>query len=156
MPKTQETVDRIALKRIGITCVSFNLRKASRIVTNYFDTILAPSGLRSTQFHILASIGRHENLPISDLADILVMDRTTLTRNLRPLEKKKLIRFSRGKDKRTREIILTPLGYSSLSKAIPLWNEAQTGLLERMGEQNGRGLLMNLWRFIYGKRFLNA
>lgn len=147
---------RAQLKRIGITCVCFNLRKASRLVTKYYDSYLEETGLRSTQFNILATIALHENLAISRLAELLVMDRTTLTRNLKPLEKSAWIRYVADGDRRKRAIQLTKKGEGVLEKAIPVWEEAQDKLLERMGEPNSRGLLMNLWRFVYGRRYLGG
>ncbi|MCB1324818.1 MAG: winged helix-turn-helix transcriptional regulator [Leptospiraceae bacterium] len=149
-------VDRTKLKRVGITCVSFNLRKASRLVTRHYDERMEPSGLRSTQFAILAAIGRRKGISLSALADLLVMDRTTLTRNLKPLEKMGYVGFAAPTDRRRRELELTPVGWEALGKAYPYWESAQTEFLKEIGEENSRGLLKNIWRFMYGKRFLDA
>ncbi|MEQ9367106.1 MAG: MarR family winged helix-turn-helix transcriptional regulator [Leptospirales bacterium] len=147
---------RRRLKRVGVTCVCFNMRKATRMVTKHYDTILEPTGLRSTQFHILATVARHKDMPITRLAELLVMDRTTLTRNLKPLEKEEWIGYTTDQDRRRRTVHITSLGHGVLQKALPLWERAQERLLERIGEENSRGLLANLWRFVYGKRFLDA
>src|SRR6185369_1797370 len=72
-------------------CASFNLRKASRAVTQLFDNALHPIGLRSTQLVILLASGIYESLSLSQLADIIVSDRTTLTRALKPLLRKGLL-----------------------------------------------------------------
>ena len=146
----KEIEKRTCLKRIGITCVGFNMRKAARLVTKHFDSVLEPTGLRSTQFHMLATIARHENMAITRLANLMVMDRTTLTRNLKPLEKMGYITGENGgdhKDRRKRAVRLTPAGHKVLDQAIPLWEKAQ---------ENNRNLLANLWRFVYGKRYLGA
>lgn len=147
--------DRIALKRIGITCVCFNLKKASRLVNGYYDAFLAEAGLSSTQFQILGAIGRHENLTISQMADLLLMDRTTLTRNLKPLERMKLVGTVATGDRRKRLVELTPKGWESLMKGIPQWERAQSSIVSRMGDDH-RKLLTYLWRFVYGKRYLDA
>ena len=153
----EDQVYRRRLKRVGVTCVGFNMRKAARMVTKHYDAMLEPTGLRSTQFHILATVARHENLPITRLAELLVMDRTTLTRNLKPLEKEEWIAYSHSaEDRRQRTVTITSLGHGVLQKALPLWEQAQGRLLDRIGEENGRGLLANLWRFVYGMRNLDA
>lgn len=149
---------RTQLKRVGIVCVCFNLRKASRIITRRYDKLFEEVGLSATQFSILASIARHERLMITDLADLLLMERTTLTRNLKPLEKMELIQYGDGDDgdRRKRTISITRKGDRLLDRALPIWEQAQGEIIGRVGEQNTRGLLMNLWRFIYGKRYLGA
>lgn len=147
---------RRRLKRVGVMCVCFNMRKATRMVTKHYDTILEPTGLRSTQFHILVTVARHEDMPITQLAELLVMDRTTLTRNLKPLEKEEWITYSVENDRRRRTVRITSLGHGVLQKALPLWEQAQDRLFDRIGETNRRGLLANLWRFVYGKRYLDA
>jgi DNA-binding MarR family transcriptional regulator len=147
---------RRRLKRVGVTCFCFNMRKASRMVTKHYDTILEPTGLRSTQFQILATVARHENMTISHLADLLVMDRTTLTRNLKPLENQDWISYTVDGDRRRRTVRVTSLGHGILQRALPLWEQAQDRLLQRIGNENSRGLLAYLWRFVYGKRYLDA
>jgi len=117
------------------TCVCFNLRKAARAVTQLYDAVLRPSGLRVTQFSILAVLSRSGPLTQSRLASATVTDRTTLTRNLRLLEAKGLIRVERGADRRQREVGLTEPGRKALAKAYPLWKEAQA----RMAKPFERG-----------------
>ena len=153
---TARKLDRTKLKRVGITCFNFNLRKASRMITRHYDDALEEAGLRSTQFSILAAIARHDSVSLSHLADLLVMDRTTLSRNLKPLEKMKWIQYARNADRRKRVLELTPEGWEILGAAFPLWEKAQDALLKRLGEENSRELLKHVWRFIYGKRFLDA
>lgn len=147
---------RARLKRAGITCVGFNLRKASRMVTRYLDEILEPTGLRSTQFSLLAAIGRHQRMSHSHLARLLVMDRTTLTRSLKPLEKMGWIEHARSPDRRKRLVMLTLTGWQILEEAIPLWERGQQDLLDDMGEDNASQLLKFIWRYVYGKRYLDA
>lgn len=92
-------------------CINFNIRKAMRAVSQHYDKIMAPTGLRGTQFTILTVLGRAESLTITELAECLIMDRTTLTRNLKPLEKEGYLNVLPGlEDKRSRRIELTRAG----------------------------------------------
>jgi DNA-binding MarR family transcriptional regulator len=117
------------------TCVCFNLRKAARAVTQRYDAVLRPSGLRVTQFSVLAVLARSGPLTQNRLAGATVTDRTTLTRNLRLLEAKGMIRVERGADRREREVRLTGSGRRALANAYPLWKEAQA----RMAKPFERG-----------------
>lgn len=113
------------------TC--FNLRKATRVVTQLFDDKLCPSGVRATQFSILWVIGGAQSAPINDLARKLVMDRTTLTHNLKPLEQQGLIESKPGEDRRTRYVALTAQGRNTLEQVLPLWQETQAEVVEQLG-----------------------
>ncbi|MEE9257763.1 MAG: MarR family winged helix-turn-helix transcriptional regulator [bacterium] len=125
-------------------CVGLNIRKASRAVTQLYDAALQPAGLRVTQLSILAVASRMERATISKLGEALVMDRTTLTRNLQPLEKKGLIKIAPGEDRRTREVSLTGRGRKSLSKGIPLWEKAQKRMVGALGEDRWSRMLRDL------------
>ncbi len=115
-------------------CICFNLRKAARAVTQAYDAGLEPSGLRVTQFSILVGLSLGERFPMTQFADALVMDRTTLTRNLRPLEGRGLVRIEQGLDRRERYIALTDAGREALDRALPLWRTAQARALKRVGD----------------------
>lgn len=121
-----------------------NIRKAARVVTQHFDRALQPVGLRGTQFTILVVLARTGATPISKLAELLVMDRTTLTRNLRPLQRDGLIDIQRGKDRRTRYWTLLPKGKERLMQALPLWQNAQRHFVLGLGETSFRKLLDRL------------
>lgn len=125
-------------------CACSNLRKAARAVTQFFDVRLAPAGLRSTQLGILATLHRLGPRKLSDLADVLVMDRTTLTRNLRPLERRGLIQLDPGDDRRTRKVALTSKGGESMRKAFPLWCEAQREIAGRLGTDRWKEISASL------------
>lgn len=127
-----------------VDCACFNIRKAARVITQNFDEIMQPSGLRATQFTILVMIASSDAATMSELADKLVMDRTTLTRNLRPLQEQGLIRDVPGADRRTRSIDLTSKGRRVLLKALPLWKKAQARMTRNLGEQRFAGLLGEL------------
>jgi DNA-binding MarR family transcriptional regulator len=113
-------------------CACFNTRKAARAVTRAFDTALAPCGLESTQFTVLAALagGRHG---ISSLAQHLVMDRSTVTRNIQPLVRRGLIAVRRGRDARRRDISLTAAGLRKLKAAVPAWRKIQQETISAVG-----------------------
>lgn len=125
-------------------CTCQNLRKAARAVTQYYEAALEPSGLKVTQLPVLAVPASRGPLPMSRLADELVMDRTTLTRNLRPLEKAGLIRVRRGEDKRARIVEITDAGRAALAKALPLWKKAQAEMVDNLGRFQWGVLMDNL------------
>jgi DNA-binding MarR family transcriptional regulator len=103
------------------------LRQAARHVTQFYDHCLAPSGLRTTQYSILVRLKRHGPMTINALAAELVMDRTTLGRNILPLERDGLIAIVKGStDRRQKELHLTASGAARLRRAAPTWAAAQT------------------------------
>lgn len=127
-----------------VECTCANLRKASRAVTQLFDKALQPTGLRVTQLSILVSISRVGSITINQLAERLVMDRTTLARNLKPLEKQGLIKIGSGVDQRTRVLSITERGHEVLVKAFPLWKKAQAQMIKGLGEEHWQDLLARL------------
>jgi len=125
-------------------CPAFNIRAASRIITQLFDEILKPSGLQITQFAVLVGVQILDTPSISKLARGLVMDRTTLTRGLKPLENEGLIKIVSGEDKRTHFIKITPKGKTALQKTLPYWEKARTVVSEEFGQKRLDGLLKDL------------
>ena len=130
------------------TCTCGELRKAARAITILYDDAIKSSGLLTTQFGLLQVIYNIDSIRISDLADKLRMDRTTLTRNLSVLEREGLIKISQGKDHRTRIVTATQKGRSSVAKATPLWNEVQRKVRQKMGESSWHELMQNLGGFL--------
>src|SRR5215207_2368088 len=103
-------------------CNCLALRQAARHVTQFYDQQLAPLGLRTTQFSILAKLSRLGGLTVQELAKELVMDRTTLGRNIQPLERDRLISVTPGKtDRRRKEINITNIGIERLNAARGAW-----------------------------------
>ncbi len=125
-------------------CACLNLRQATRAVTQLYDDFLRPTGLRITQFSLLAVIKITGGASIGDLADAAVMDRTTLTRNLKLLETMKLIRSAEGDDARVRLVTLTKAGEARLAAAQPYWEKAQRHMTERLGRPELGRLLAGL------------
>ena len=129
------------------SCINFNLRKAMRAVSQHYDKILAPTNLRGTQFTILTMLSRLGALSITELAEHLVMDRTTLTRNLKPLEKDgHLTILPDIADKRSRRIVLTNTGKVAQEMAMPYWQQAQSEMVDFMGEEDTKLLIRFLQR----------
>src|SRR3954453_1051690 len=116
-------------------CICINLRQASLAVTRFYDTALEPSGLKVTQYSVLKSVRRLEPVSISGLAGELGLDRTTLGRNLRILEREKLVALgSSQEDQREHTVRLTEQGRQALAIAYPLWKEAQLKITHGLGE----------------------
>ena len=118
--------------KVADSCMGMRVRRAARVVANHYDKHLKPTGLKGTQFTLLNTIFMNPAASIGQLADVLGLDRTTLNRNLKPLEGKGLIRSGSGKDPRTRTLKLTNEGTKILQRALPYWLEAQSGVLETL------------------------
>jgi DNA-binding MarR family transcriptional regulator len=129
-------------------CAAANLRKAARAVTQLYDEALRPADLRVTQFSLLATLAQRGESPVSELADAVTMDRTTLTRNLGPLERRGLVAIVPGTDRRERLVSLTADGYGVLEQARPLWVKAQATLTGELGDDAARSLLGLLSRAV--------
>jgi len=124
---------RFAAADFGATCICLGVRKAARQVVRRYDDAFRPFGITSGQFSILAAMLRDGAVPIGHLADVLGMDRTTLNRNLKPLEGEKLIATTATReDRRVRGLILTTKGRALLDRAIPIWRTAQADSERRL------------------------
>ena len=139
-----QELDVHTLQRAGQACACFNLRKAARAVTQLYDDALKPAGVLATQFPLLATTARLERATVSELAEAMVMDRTTLTRNLRPLERDGLLRTEPGTDRRVREVSLTKKGQKILFEAYPLWRQAQAQVARGLGRKRMKHLVTEL------------
>jgi DNA-binding MarR family transcriptional regulator len=125
-------------------CTCANLRKAARMVTQAYDAALQAAGLKATQFTVLAVLVSRGDLPLTRLADALVMDRTTLTRNLKPLVRRGLIRIEQEDDRRVRNVSLTVKGRRVFEKARPRWEQAQARISATLGQERWSGFLEDL------------
>ena len=122
-------------------CNCLALRQAARHVTQFYDQHLAPAGLRTTQFSILAKLKGLGPMTINALARELVMDRTTLGRTMLPLERDGLIRISDGtRDRRSKDLALTKAGTERLRRAAKLWGCAQEGFETSFGAKRSTDL----------------
>ncbi len=125
-------------------CTCANLRKAARVVTQAYDAALRPAGLKATQFTLLATLAKRGDAPLTRLADALVMDRTTLTRNLKPLLRKGLIRIEHEQDRRVRKVSLTEAGRRVFEDARRRWEQAQSRIVEGLGQARWSGFVDDL------------
>jgi DNA-binding MarR family transcriptional regulator len=127
-------------------CACRNLRMTSRVITQYFDKALQPVGLRATQFALLADISSRESSTVGELADALLMDQTTVTRNIEILRKSGLIDVRLGEDdSRKRCIKITELGTTILKDSIPSWEKTQQHIEEKIGSERYEEFLKTLY-----------
>lgn len=130
-----------------MTCACTALRKASRAVTRLYDEMMDETGMSIVQFSILRNMARHDALPLMQLADRLVMDRTTLYRALKPIEQRGWIALSDGEG-RAKLARLTKDGRQALKDATKAWQAAQARLLGRVGAQDWAGIEASLARLV--------
>jgi DNA-binding MarR family transcriptional regulator len=121
-----------AAREVRETCVCIGLRQASRAVTQAYDDAIAGSGVRATQFGLLVALAHAKLVPLSKLAEVLVMDRTTLTRNLAPLVREGLAEERPMADKRVRAFALTEQGRKVFERALPGWKKAQARIVRAL------------------------
>jgi DNA-binding MarR family transcriptional regulator len=134
-------------------CNCFAVRSAARHVTQLYDQLLAPVGLRVTQFSILAKLRRRGPLTINALAEHMVMDRTTLGRNIQPLERDGLIRIEPApSDRRAKELHLTKAGEKRLQAGLEVWAKAQARFEASFGTKRAVELRM-LLRAVVASQF---
>jgi DNA-binding MarR family transcriptional regulator len=115
-------------------CASLNFRRTARAVTRMYDTAMQESGVRSTQFALLVAIAKIQPVPMGTLAELLTIDRTTLTRSLRLLQKERMITISKRSEMRQRFLELTPAGEKALQRSLPLWREAHAKFVAALGK----------------------
>lgn len=126
-------------------CHCMSLRKAARRISNFYDEMLTPAGVRATQYSILAVLHRLGGASINDLAHRLDLDRTTTGKNLRPLTVAGLIKVAPSPtDGRSRVVQLTPRGLATLEAARPLWRRAQQHFERANGAALSRELRQTL------------
>lgn len=117
-------------------CASFNFRRTARAVTRLFDLAFQGSGIRSTQFTILVGVAKTQPTSIGSLADLLIIDPTTLTRSLRLLAKEGLLDISERSAMRQRFVTLTPEGERALARSLPAWRAAQNRWVQAVGSEH--------------------
>ena len=125
---------KLGLARQAVSaCACFNLRRASRAVTMIYDAALAPLQLSSGQFTLLVSVRIKGETSLLQLADMVWTDRSVLSRTVRPLEDRGLLRIVPGRDRRIRKVTLSPAGQRLLLKAYAVWQNTQARLARRLG-----------------------
>jgi DNA-binding MarR family transcriptional regulator len=124
--------------RVRDTCLCLHTQRAARALARRFDDALRPTELTHGQFSLLISLNRLEPATIGSVSALLAMDRTTLTANLKPLERRGLVKVAVDPaDKRGRHLTLTPAGHALLVEAAPLWKRAHTATERLLGSDSG-------------------
>jgi DNA-binding MarR family transcriptional regulator len=115
-------------------CLCLHLQRAARAVARRFDAVLRPLGLTSGQFSLLMSLNRRQPPSLGDVAAVLAMDRTTVTANLKPLERRRLVEVTVDDvDRRSRRLSLTPAGRALLAAAVPTWRDTHAAIERGLG-----------------------
>jgi DNA-binding MarR family transcriptional regulator len=116
-------------------CLCTGLRQAAHAITEIYDEALAPSGLKITMFRVIRRLSEAGEPTISELAKIIGLDRSSLGRNLKVLERDKLVTFVGGADERSKVIQLTSKGRKALDTALPLWRGIQKRMQSTLGAE---------------------
>jgi DNA-binding MarR family transcriptional regulator len=141
--------DRHAVQRqrcltVANECTGHGVRKAARALSRIYDEALAPAGLRGTQFDLLVALALAPEAPLAKVAEELGLDRTTLTRNLGPLERDGLVQSAPGDDRRERRLRLTEKGHDLLADGLQRWERAQHKVVAALGKTQWRDLMNGL------------
>jgi DNA-binding MarR family transcriptional regulator len=135
MTSSQELID---------ACACTRLRTAARMMTRAYDDALRPSGVTAAQLAILAAVDVDHSPSIAELSKRLAVDRTTLSRNLQPLQKAKWIRLGDEGWRRSKTVHVTSVGKQRLTRATTLWETAQAAFLKRFGKPEWKRLETDL------------
>jgi DNA-binding MarR family transcriptional regulator len=133
----------LAAQELG-PCLCSQVRRIARRLSSLYDAALSPEELTITQYSLLANIARADQLSHAALAEKVGMERTTLTRNLRPLTRAKWVATAIGEDRRQHLLQLTAAGKRKLARTLPLWHEAQGQFISQMGSDPVRDLRASL------------
>lgn len=126
------------------TCYCVMLRKATRRLTAYYDEALAPVGITVAQFSLLRAIERGEPISLTEIARVMDLDRSTIGRNVRLLQRHKLVTPTGRTDQREAAVRLSDAGRQTLAAAVPLWEAAQADVEARLGPDRTIALLAEL------------
>jgi DNA-binding MarR family transcriptional regulator len=154
--KTKKSVDRIAFsvymhimkKQLDMTsvdnCTCFNVRRTSRAITQFFDAEMRRHGIRPTQTPILGALQAKKGWSMAELSEWLAMERTTLLRNLRPLQRDGLARAKGGGQGGHVELEITEKGRTALANALPAWCSAQDKVVAILGRERWSAIISDL------------
>jgi DNA-binding MarR family transcriptional regulator len=133
MPENFRTHQKTAVR---LPCTCANLRRAVRVVTQFYEDVLRPTGISATQFTLLQALNEVPEVSQKQLAELLEIDSTTLTRTLAPLRQKGWLRSEAGNDRRELRLSLTRAGQRHYDQALPYWQTAQKGMEQALGKKN--------------------
>ena len=120
---------------IQTKCACTRVRRAARALTDAYDGVLKPVGLKATQFALLRTVARMESPSLTSLAKEMALDRSTLGRNVGILQRQGLLDLTGGNDLRERAVVLTPRARKLLQRAVPLWERAQQRVERSLGTE---------------------
>ena len=123
------------IKKKDLSCYCINLRRISKLITEYYDSVLKPIDISITQYSILSNVNKYKNSTITDLANHMDLDITTLVRTLKPLFAKNLIKDISKKGSRNRNLQLTKEGEVLYERAKEMWGQAQKTIENRLSEE---------------------
>jgi DNA-binding MarR family transcriptional regulator len=138
MPENARTPRKTVVR---LPCACANLRRADRVVTQFYDAVLHPSGLHVTQFTLLQALHHAPEVSQKQLAALLAIDSTTLTRTLAPLRRKGWLQSVTGADRRELRLSLTAAGKREYERALPYWQSAQKSLQQALGKESWNHLM---------------
>ncbi|HZR41092.1 MAG TPA: MarR family winged helix-turn-helix transcriptional regulator [Ktedonobacteraceae bacterium] len=145
MENLSDQQERERIAQLAAVCVCSNIRRASRAVTNYYDSVLGEvSNLRVSQAILLVIVYLAGPQTMNDLAKMTGLDRTTIGRNLKPLAQQGLLTLTPGDDQRTRIVTLAAPGYEAILRVVPQWERAQAHMVAGMEQEQVAGLLGQL------------
>ena len=126
-------------------CACANLRKAARSVTQSYEKKMEPTGLKVTQYYMLVNIARHDKISISNLGDVMLLDQSTVTRNVNILKNSGYVDIARDlHDSRIKSVSITDVGLAKLEKATPIWLQIQGKIENDIGQEKYQDLLETL------------
>ncbi len=131
----------MAGKVISLPCGCANLRRAARVITRMYDAALRPSGLGAAQFTLLQALNTEPGMSQKQLARLLEIDSTTLTRTLAPLRRAGWLRSTAGEDRRELRLELSAAGRRAYLRAVPYWERAQAEFVRALGQENWNRLM---------------
>jgi len=149
LKNNMDRLTSVQCAEIGKACVCGNLRKASRLISQIYDEFLKPSGLKATQFALLMTVKGFGRGTISKLAKWSITDRTTVTRNLKILEKMGLVKIEPGEDLREKIVTITDKGIDALLSGYPYWEKAQLNVSEMIGKDKSILIIKELSDMVY-------
>jgi DNA-binding MarR family transcriptional regulator len=132
-----------AARRMAADCLCFRARRVSRLLTRLYDEALRPLGILATQLTLMNAITMtgERGAPLARLSDVLALDPTTLSRNLKALERGGLVRLQRlPADRRARVVFLTPAGERRVAEALPHWEAAHARIVSLLGAEGAADL----------------
>lgn len=140
--------------RVAAECACGGLRRASRAISRLYEAALAPLDLTATQFSILVAVRLRGPVPLSRLAEALVLDRTSLYRAVKPLVRRRCLRIGQGRTRRERTAALTEAGRRLLAQALPVWEATQARFVRALGPQAWTALTSGLRQVVPTARAL--